>query len=343
MQNKWMTKLAALLLAVVITLLPGGCSATLIRYQAGFLDLFDTVTSVTGFAPNETAFQEELQKFYQGMKRYHQLYDIYHEYEGMVNLCTMNNCAGETLTVDQEIIDLLLFAQEVSDFSLGKTNASLGSILNLWHEARETGIADPENAALPDWDALLEASKHTGFDKIEIDPEKKTVRYTDTELRLDVGALAKGYAVQRVCETMETGYLISVGGNVYATGPKEDGSSWTIGIQNPDGNNESYLHKISLSSGSVVTSGDYQRFFVVEGKTYHHIIDPETLYPASRWRAVTVIIPDSGLADALSTSLFLMTQEEGQKLLDHFGAEAMWMNKAGEFFFSPGYEKYIKK
>lgn len=343
MKVQRLTKLTAILMIPLIILLPGGCSAALNRYQSGFLDLFDTVTSVTGYAENEAAFQREMQKFYDGMKRYHQLYDIYHEYEDMVNLCTLNAHAGETLTVDQEIIDLLLFGREVSVFSGARTDASLGSVLNLWHEAREAGIHDPEKAFLPDPQALREAALHTGFDKIEINAEKRTVRFTDPELRLDVGALAKGYAVQRVGETMETGYLISVGGNVYATGPKADGSSWTIGIQNPDGDGDSYLNKVYLRSGSVVTSGDYQRYYIADGKVYHHIIDPETLFPSTRWRAVTVIVPDSGLADALSTSLFLMTREEGQALLDRFGAEAMWMSREGDILFSSGFENYLKK
>ena len=219
--------LTAVLWMIALILLPEGCFAAANRYQSVFMDLFDTVTSVTGYAQSEDEYQQEVGKFYEGMKRYHQLYDIYHEYEGMVNLCTLNRRAGETVPVDREIIDLLVFAREVSGFSGGRTDASLGSVLNLWHEARENGIENPVNACLPEESALAEAAVHTGFDKIEIDEETGTVRFTDTLLRLDVGALAKGYAVQRVCENIKSGYLFSVGGNVFATGPKADGSAWT--------------------------------------------------------------------------------------------------------------------
>ena len=93
----------------------------------------------------------------------------------------------------------------------------------------------------------------------------------------------------------------------------------------------------------MVTSGDYQRCYRVDGKTYHHIIDPETCFPGEKWRTVTVISPDSGLADALSTSLFLMSREEGQKLLEEYGAEAMWMDAERNIFYSPGYEAWIQK
>lgn len=331
------------LLAAAWTL--SGCAGkkTLNRYQTTFLELFDTVTTITGYAESEDAFRETAGAIYAEMENYDRLYDIYHEYPETVNLCTVNAHPGETLAVDQRIIDLLVFAREVDAFSGHRTNITLGSVLSLWHNAREAGISDPENAFLPGDAELRAAAEHSGFQFLEIDEDNRTVRLTDNLARLDVGALAKGYAVQRMAEKLPEGYLLSVGGNVVATGAKPDGASWVIGIQDPDGGGEGYLCRVNLTRGAVVTSGDYQRYYVVDGKTYHHIIDPETLYPGDRWRAVTVISDDSGLGDALSTSLFLMTMEEGQTLLDRYGAEAMWIQKDGTEYFSPGFRKYIKE
>ena len=113
-----------------------------------------------------------------------------------------------------------------------------------------------------------------------------------------------------------------------------------VGIQNPE-DTSGFLQKVALKKGSVVTSGDYQRLYVVDGKPYHHIIDPETLYPGEKWRAVTVVVGDSGLADALSTTLFLMDREEGQALLERFGAEAAWTGPDGKTVMSPGYAERI--
>jgi thiamine biosynthesis lipoprotein len=97
-----------------------------------------------------------------------------------------------------------------------------------------------------------------------------------------------------------------------------------------------------LSAGSVVTSGDYQRAYQVEGKVYHHIIDPDTLYPSEYWRSVTVVCPDSGLADALSTALFLLPLEEGRELAQRYGADAMWVDARGDHHYTPGFEEIIR-
>ena len=138
------------------------------------------------------------------------------------------------------------------------------------------------------------------------------------------------------------GLLMSVGGNVRATGPKdEQGSPWIVGGQDPR-NPSAHVHTLYLSGGSLVTSGDYQRTYTVDGKQYHHIIDPNTLYPSEYWRSVSVVCEDSGLADALSKSLFLLPQEDGQRLLEKSGAEAMWVAADGNQFYSPGFQALIR-
>ena len=135
-----------------------------------------------------------------------------------------------------------------------------------------------------------------------------------------------------------------MGGNVRATGNKdENGSPWVVGIQDPD-NAENYLHSIYVYAerGSVVTSGDYQRTYAVDGQLYHHIIDPVTLYPSTHWRSVTIVCADSGAADALSTALFLMDYEAGLSLLAQFDAEAMWVAPDGACLYSPGFTEFIR-
>ena len=313
------------------------------QYTATFLTLFDTVTSIVGRADSEETFQTTAQAVHDDLMEYHQLFDIYNEYEGLNNLKTLNDQAGiAPVQVDGRIIDLLKDCKAYCEATDGKVNAAMGSVLYLWHEARNDGINDPLNAALPNAGALAQAALHTDFASVVIDEEASTVYITDPEVRLDVGAIAKGWSVQRVCETAPSGLLISVGGNVCATGPKDaSGTPWVVGIQSPEDSKE-YLHTIYLTRGSVVTSGDYQRTYAVDGQLYHHIIDPDTLFPSTLWRSVTVVCDDSGLADALSTALFLLPLEDGLELISRVGADALWVDVSGKEHMSPGFEQILR-
>lgn len=311
------------------------------RREAGFLTLFDTVTSIVGYAETEAEFAEAVEQIQRELETYHQLFDIYNDYPGINNIKTINDRAGgDPIPVDRRIVDLLLFCREIAEITEGRVDVTMGSVLSLWHEAREYGVEYPEEAFLPSMEALWEAERHTGFHLVEIDEERCTVRLLDPEARLDVGAVAKGYAAEQVTNNAPPGMLISVGGNITATGAKPNGDPWTVGVEDPDGG--SYLEKISLSAGAVVTSGDYQRYYTVEGIRYHHIIDPETLMPGNKWRAVTILCDDSGLADGLSTALFLMDRAEGQLLLDQTGACAMWVATDGTQYYSDGFLNAVK-
>ena len=338
-----MKRFFALFLA--LTLLLSGCAgagAEQKLYSATFLTVFDTVTTIVGRDASEEEFSRKAQAVHDELLVYHQLFDIYNVYEGLNNLKTINDHPGEAIAVDQAIIDLLLDCKVYHDLTDGRVNAAMGSVLYLWHEAREDGLNDIANAYLPDGDALREAAEHASWDSVVIDKVNCTVTITDPALRLDVGAIAKGWSVQRVAENAPEGLLISVGGNVCATGPKDtSGTPWVVGVQDPDGG-DNYLHTLYLTRGSMVTSGDYQRAYLVDGEFYHHIIDPDTLYPGKLWRAVTVVCPDSGLADALSTALFLLPQEEGQRLLDACESYAMWVDAEGNMFYSNGFEELIR-
>ena len=318
------------ILLLILCFLLGGCApAAQKQYNAVYLDLFDTVTTIIGSGDSEEQFRQEAQKIYEQFLVYHRLFDIYNDYEGIANLKTVNDQAGiAPVKVDSAIIELLLDCKAYYELTDGKVNAAMGSVLKLWHEARNHGIENPDDAKLPDADALAQAAEHISFKSIVIDEKASTVYISDPEASLDVGAIAKGWAAQRVAENAPKGMLISVGGNVCATGTKADGSAWVVGVQNPDGGE--YLRKIPITGGAVVTSGDYQRTYTVDGKQYHHIIDPATGMPSTYWRSVTVVCADSALADALSTALFVLPLEEGKALAEECGAEVLWLDAEGK-------------
>lgn len=319
------------------------------RFEAQFLNVFDTVSKIIGYSKSREDFTEMVTLMEKELTEYHQLYDIYNEYPGIHNLKTVNDQAGiQPVEVDERILDLLEFSKQAYELTDGKVNVACGSVLSLWHEARVKGTNDPLHASLPDPEALKEAALHTRMEDVVIDREKGTVFLKDPEMRLDVGAVAKGYAVEQVCLSMEqAGYdhvLLSVGGNVRAVGIRGDGTKWVVPVESPyETAAGGYLCTVLLDGMSLISSGDYQRYYTVDGETYHHIIDPDTLMPAGYHRAVTVLCRDSGLADTLTTGLFLMTLEEGQKLVEAMdGVEAVWAEPDGDVLYSSGFEKYLR-
>ena len=351
-----MKKLLCALLAALTALAASGCAPAstpapqdgLTRYEASFLDLFDTVTDVVGYAEDEDAFQDTVALLYGELKTYHELYDIYNDYPGVVNVKAVNDRAGgEPVEVDAKLLDLLLYAKEIYALTGGRTNVAMGSVLSIWHEARTAGVDDPQTAALPDMGALAAAAEHTDIELLEIDEAASTVRLADPEMRLDVGALAKGYAAQRVCDTLRAAgvdrLLVSIGGNVCAIGAREaDGGPWVVGIQDPY-DTGSYRHTVETVDLCVVTSGNYQRYYTVGGERYHHIIDPDTRMPANYFDAVTVLCADSGLADGLSTALYTLPLEEGKALVERLdGVEAIWIVSESEEVLSSGFPDFMR-
>ena len=329
-----------LLWLVGALLVLSGCGTGMQRYEATYWDVFDTVTTVTGYAAGQAEFDAAAREIHDTLLEYHRLYNIYESYDGLRNLKTVNDQAGiGPVPVDERILSLLQFAQTAWTETGSRVNAAMGSVLALWHDAREQALEDPDRAALPDRSALEEAALHTDLPALELDLEAGTAFLTDPDTALDVGALAKGYAVEQVAAAAPDHFLISVGGNVCATGPKPDGTPWTVAVENPDGGD--FLKLLYAEDRSVVTSGDYQRYFELDGMRYHHIIDPDTLEPAAYWRSVTVVAESSAAADCLSTALFTLPQAEGQQLLDQWGAEALWIGRDGAQVMSPGFSAYL--
>lgn len=343
--------LIAVITAITVSTNLTSCNNEKVRYEAQFLALFDTVTQIVAYSSDKEEFNRYAQLIYDSLQEYHELFDIYNDYDGINNIKTINDNAGiAPVRVDQRIIDLLIFSKQQYSLSNGAMNIAFGSVLKIWHDYRERGIQDFQNPSLPPLSKLQEAKNHTDINKIIIDEENSTVFLEDSKMSLDVGAVGKGYAVERVSSLAEqsgfTSALINVGGNVRAIGDKGNGEkSWNVGIKNPhkQGGKDTLL-TLYLKDLSLVTSGDYQRKYTVDGKEYHHIIDTETLFPSDYFSAVTVVCKDSGLADALSTAIYNVSFEKGLKLIESIdGAEALWVFKNGNTEYSTGLKKEITK
>lgn len=311
-------------------------------YQSVNFSYFDTVSYIYSYSKDEqTIFTEKANKAFELLGEYHKLFDIYYEYSGVTNLCTINKMAGgEPLVVDQKLIDFLKYAKEIYTLTNGETNVMLGSVLKIWHDARTTASEKPAEKYVPELTALQEAAQYTSIDLLEINDENNTVRIADAKARIDVGALGKGYATEKVAQLLaEMGcnsYVLNIGGNIRIIGTKHDGTGWNTGIKNPFGTSAYSLY-LNISDTSCVTSGDYERYFTYEGKKYHHIIDKDTLMPAEYFSSITILVKDSGLADALSTALFAMPYEQGRALVDSLeGVEAIWISRDGTIVYTDG-------
>lgn len=347
--RRWLCGLLCLLLALSVI----GCAPlSAVPQTITWLDVFDTVTNLTVYGVEAEAFAEEAQRLHDRLVYYHQLFDIYHTYDGVNNLKTVNDAAGgQPVAVAEPILDLLEYSKEAYTLTDGRVNVLFGPVLKLWHDSREMALETPARAALPDPAALEEAARHTDPNLLVIDRDAGTVCLTDPDARLDVGAIAKGYAAEQVAQYAATelqweSALLDVGGNVRAIGGKPGlGSAqpFTIGVRNPDTDSaRAYLLTVGITDMAAVTSGDYQRYFEVDGTRYAHIIDVDTLQPARHVRSVTVICPDSGLADVLSTALFTLSVEEGRTLLSqHKNAEAVWVLADGSLAYSADFDRYI--
>ena len=319
------------------------------QFAAYSLDYFDTATTIKGHETDKETFDRISGEALALLEEYHRLFTIYTRYEGLENLCTINDLvdgAHRTVTVDRRIIDMLLYAKEMYAVTNGNLNVAMGSVLSIWHKYRTAGRDEPWAAELPPMEKLVEAARHTSIDDVIIDEEACTVFLADPEMTLDVGAIAKGYAVEMVAQYLEeqgvNGYILNVGGNVRTVGAKPDGSPWIAGVENPDvESEEAYLAYLALENESIVTSGSYQRFYEVGDVSYHHIIDKDTLMPAEGYLSVSVICLNSAQGDALSTALFCMPLEEGMALVESLAdVEVLWVLSDGTPHTSSGFARY---
>ena len=313
-----------------------------------YFSYFDTVSYIYDYSGDSAErFDSRSAEVSHLLEEYHRLFDIYHEYTGINNLRTVNlHAGGEPLQVDQRLIDFLLYARDMAELTGGQMDILFGAVLKLWHECREEASADPSHARIPSQEDLQEAARHIGINFLEIDAENRTVRITDPKASIDVGALGKGYATEMAARYLEqegaNGYVLNIGGNIRIIGTRPDGSGWKTGIRDPADPDGAYALHIRIADTACVSSGVYERYYIAEGKRWHHIIDPDTLVPADYYGSLTVITRDSGLADALSTALFCMDYEDGSALVDRLdGVEACWFYLDGEQRWSDGFGSLI--
>lgn len=350
-----MKRIISLALAAVLSLsILTGCEKKPVytKYNGSIWDSFDTIISTVSYHETEEEYKEFISYTQERYQYLHRMFDIYNNYDGIVNAKTINDNAGiAPVKVEKELFDLVKFSVDWYYKTSGKVNVAMGSVLKIWHDVRE--YAEYNEPVLPDMAKLEEANQYTSIENIVLDEKNMTVFITDPNTSLDLGAVAKGYATEIICKELAEKYpsfAISAGGNVKVNGSPLDGRTrWGIGVQNP--NVDENFHMIGgnidlaflYGTQSLVCSGGYQRFFVYNGERYHHLIDPVTLYPENIYNGVSILCEDSGMADALSTAVFMMQPQEAMDFINTIpDTECMLVLTSGEVMLTEGFNSYLQ-
>lgn len=246
----------------------------------------------------------------------------------------INKAAGiQPVKVDREVFNLVSRAKKVSELTGGAFDISFGPLGDAWNIAGKMG-------RIPDTSAIDAALPLVNYQNIVLNREQQSVFLAKKGMKIGFGALGKGYSANRAKKIMvaagiKSG-LVNAGGDLTAWGNQPNGAPWKIGIADPEKKTR-YAAWLEVNEACVATSGNYEKFFEVNGVKYSHIINPQTGYPAQGIKSVTILCPDAELADALATSVFVLGVEKGLELVNRLKhAECLILDNQNKFWQSYG-------
>lgn len=302
----------ALLLIAVLALFQN--SRRLREYRSDQF-LMDTLISIKVYGTEPEALRKAVAAAFAEMRRIAELSDGFPQpgtaaYRGS-DICRINEQAGKAaVRVDDDILAMLLRAQKYTDLSHGAFDVTVGPLMELW------GFGG-ENPHVPPADKLQSALALVSSKDLVLNEREHTVFLRRAGMKLDLGAVAKGYATEKALQLLEKQdihkALIDAGGNIRVLGRNREELPWRIGIKDPR-KNDAIVATLPLVDAAAVTSADYYRTFEEGGKHYHHILDPRTGYPASNTISATVVTKDAGLADILSTVFFVLPPDKALEI-----------------------------
>lgn len=269
--------------------------------------IMGTTLEMTVYRPQGDDAAADFEAAYAEIETVDQLMSLYRSDSELTILNTSRG--GAAFAVSPYTLDVIQASQHFSEVSAGAFDVSVKPLIDLW------GFYDVATASLPDETDIAKALMVTGVDQVAL--SDTSVRLTEGAA-LDFGAIAKGYAVDLAIAALQTrgvrSAMVNLGGTIGVTGPHPDGSPWRIGLQHP--RQAALMATVELSTGAVATSGDYDRFFEVDGRRYSHIVDPRTGWPVSGMASVSVVAPNATTADAVSTAAFVLGADDGIDLLN---------------------------
>jgi len=249
-------------------------------------------------------------------------------------LSRLNRKAGkEEVEVSEELASVIVRGLSISKKTEGAFDITVSPLITLWGFYRHRGN-------LPQQEELGATLKRVGWKKVTYNPKRRTIRFKEQGMAIDLGGIAKGYAVDEAVSTLKkwgiTRALVNAGGDIYALGGGKNGKTWLIGIADPREKGR-IIGTIRVRDRAVVTSGSYENYFEIGGKRYCHIIDPRTGYPVSGMASVTIIAKNATIADALATGIFVLRKKGGLSLIEQIpDAEGIIITDKGKIYFSSG-------
>ena len=322
-------KKALIAVMLCMALLLTGCQSKAVepRKQSTVVFYFDTVVTISVYSDDENI----LEGLDAECLRYENMLSKTVEGSDVWNI---NHAKGERVAVNEETRELILTALEFSRLSDGRFDITVEPCVSLWDFTSE------DRGTLPDAEELAAAAEKVDWTKVDVNDEGVLI---PEGMSIDLGAIAKGYISDRIADYfVEKGVesaLLNVGGNVRTVGLKPDGSNWRIGIQDPEGvRDQSIVGVATLGDNAVVTSGIYERGFILDDVVYHHILDPDTGWSVQNELAgVTIVAKEACTADALSTTVFAMGLEEGSAFIENFdGVDAIFVTRDGDISWTSG-------
>jgi thiamine biosynthesis lipoprotein len=249
-------------------------------------------------------------------------------------LTSLNEQAGHgPVKTDPELAELAEASLKIAAQTGGAFDPTVGPLSRLWGFS---GAAEPR---LPMQAEIDSALSKVGWKRVRIDISASTVDLPERGMSLDLGGIAKGYALNRAATVLKDlgtrSALVNAGGDIIAIGEKSSGKPWRIGVQDPR-DQKGILAVVELKGRAIVTSGDYERVFFINDERYHHILDPKTGYPARGMQSVTIVFSDAVIVDGLSVAVFVAGPKKGMEMIQSVpGAAGLLVDAAGELHLSP--------
>jgi FAD:protein FMN transferase len=321
-------------------------SAGRVDTDSGMHEVMGTFARVVAVATDSNTAKRSIEAAFAEIEKVEKLMN-YHKSDSEISELNRDGF-GRAVKVSKSTYEVLEKSIKFSKLSGGAFDVTVGPLVDLWHSVEEAN-STPTDAE------LQQARSKVGYDKLILDANEMSVRFAVEGMKVDLGGIAKGYALDKAAEAMQkggaVGGMVDIGGEVRCFGSSPaDQNIWRIGLQDPAVakdvmNTSKPLLILRLTDTAVATSGNYHRFVTIGGKRYSHIVDPESGHSSESLASVTIICPSAIDADALSTAVTVMGKEKGLALIEQMpGVEAILITPAPEFkqIRTAGAEKYIE-